>query len=97
MNLEDARSAVIVAMGRMNTLYQSPVFNEWVLVKLGSDQGLILAYQGPRAESSKRGFLRDVAPLRMELGQERLEIGNFVFVSSAHGTHFDACIRLGAT
>jgi len=97
MNLENARTAVIAALGRMNTIYQSPVFNEWVLIKLGSEQGVILAYQGQRAESYKRVFLRDVAPLRMELGQERLEIGNFVFVGAAHGTRFDACIRLGAT
>jgi len=95
MNLEDARTAVIAAIGRMNSLYQATVFDEWVLVKLGAGQGAILAYHGPRAESYKRNFLRDIVPLRTELGEEHLGVGNFAFVNTAHGTHFDACIRLG--
>lgn len=30
MNLADARSAVVLALGRMNALYQKPLFDEWV-------------------------------------------------------------------
>ena len=97
MHLEDARTKIIAAIGRMNALYEAPVFNEWVLVKLGSEKVVILAYQGSRAETYKRNFQVDMTPLKTELGQERLEIGNFVFVSTAHGTHFDACIRLGTS
>ncbi len=97
MNLEDARTAVILALGRMNALYQQPVFDEWVLAKLTSGQGAILYYQGPRADSYKKQFIADSAPLGAEVGQSRLNAGDFIFAPDASGTHFDACIRLGAT
>jgi hypothetical protein len=95
MNLDDARSAVILALGRMNTLYQQPVFDEWMLVKLTASQDAILAYQGPRAESYKGKFKADIGPLRTELEQRRLAVGDFGFAPDAKGTGFDACIRLG--
>lgn len=95
MNLEDARTAIIATIDRMNTLYRAPVFDEWVMVKLGQESGAILSYQGPRAESYKRDFQGDMVPLRAELGQEKLEVGEFAFVQTAEGTHFDACIRIG--
>lgn len=95
MNLEEARSAVILALGRMNALYQQPVFDEWVLAKLGSEQGAILCYQGPRADTYKRQFAADNVPLAAELGQNRMNPGDFVFAPDAGGTRFDACIRLG--
>ncbi|MBP6506150.1 MAG: hypothetical protein KA257_01185 [Opitutaceae bacterium] len=95
MNLEAARSAIILSLGRMNALYQAPVFDEWVLAKMASEQGVILAYSGPRAETYKRKFLEDVTPLRTVLGQTQLTVGDFVFAAQAGGTHFDACIRLG--
>ena len=97
MNLEDARTAVILALGRMNALYQQPVFDEWVLAKLTSGQGAILYYQGPRADTYKRQFIADSAPLGAEVGQGRLNAGDFIFAPDASGTHFDACIRLGPT
>lgn len=95
MNLADAHSAIILALGRMKTLYQQPVFDEWVLVKLAGEQGVILAYDGPRAETYQRKFKGDIALLRAELEQRELAVGDFEFVTTAHGTHFDACIRLG--
>lgn len=96
MNLADARSAVILALGRMNALYRQPVFDEWVLVKLAREQGAVLAYDGPRADSYQTLFKRDITPLRAGLDQRHLDIGDFEFVQTAHGTHFDACVRLGA-
>lgn len=95
MNLADARTAVIQTLGRMNALYRQPVFNEWVLVKLAQEQGAVLAYDGPRADSYQTRFKTDVAPLRAELEQRQLAVGDFEFVPAAHGTHFDACLRLG--
>lgn len=97
MNLEDARTAVITALGRMNALYRQPVFDEWVLAKLTGGQGAILYYQGPRAETYKRQFITDSAPLGVEVGKSQLSAGDFVFAPDASGTHFDACIRLGPT
>ena len=96
MNLDTARSAVIAALARMNTLYNKPVFDEWVLVKLASEQGAILAYGGPRGESYQRKFKDDIVPLRAELDQRHLAVGDFAFVVDAVGTRFDACIRLGS-
>ena len=40
MNLHDARSAVILTLGRMNALYNKTVFDEWVLVKLATEVGI---------------------------------------------------------
>ena len=95
MNLADARTAIILALGRMNALYHKPVFDEWVLVKLAHEQGAILAYHGPRAETYQRKFKDDIVPLRAELDQRHLAVGDFAFVQDAAGTRFDACIRLG--
>jgi len=95
MNLADARSAIIPALGRMNSLYNKPLFDEWVLVKLSADQGAILAYAGPRAESYQRKFKDDLVPLRAELDQQHLNVGDFAFARDATGTNFDACLRLG--
>lgn len=95
MNLADARTAVLQTLGRMNVLYRQPVFNEWVLVKLAREQGAVLAYDGPRADSYQTRFKADIAPLRAELERRRLAVGDFEFVPEAHGTHFDACVRLG--
>lgn len=95
MNVATARSTIIAALGRMNTLYNKPVFDEWVLVKLAAEQGAILAYSGPRAESYQRVFKDDIVPLRAELEQRHLSTGDFAFVDAAADTRFDACIRLG--
>ena len=95
MNLDAARSAVIPALGRMTSLYNKPVFDEWILVKLAAEQGAILAYSGPRAESYQRKFKDDLVPLRAELEQQHLGVGDFAFVQDATGTRFDACLRLG--
>lgn len=96
MNLADAHSSVLLAIGRMNALYGQPVFDEWVLVKLASEQGAILAYEGPRAETYQRNFKTDIAQLRAELDQRKLAVGDFEFVAAAAGTRFDACLRLGS-
>jgi hypothetical protein len=96
MNLADARSAVILAIGRMNALYQKPLFDEWVLVKLArEEEGAILAYHGARAESYQRRFKTDIAPLQVEMEGRKMAVGDFEFAPNAHGAHFDACIRLG--
>ena len=95
MNLAAARSAIIPALGRMNVLFNKPLFDEWMLVKLAAEQGAILAYSGPRAETYQRKFKEDILPLRSALEQQKLGVGDFAFVHDATGTRFDACIRLG--
>lgn len=95
MNLADARSAVILTLGRMNAVYLKPLFDEWVLVKLAQEQGAILAYDGPRTASYQSKFKADISPLQAEMLQRQMMVGDFEFAQAAHGTHFDACIRLG--
>lgn len=95
MNLADARVTVASALTRMNLAYGQPVFNEWVLVSLRADRGAILAYEGPRAESYKQQFTFDMASMLHELATQKLSVGDFAFAATAHGTHYDACMRLG--
>lgn len=96
MNLHDARLAITQTLSRMNALYNQTVFDEWVLVVLEREKGAILSsYDGPRAELYQRKFKEDVQPIRTELAQHKLAVGDFVFVPDAIGTRFDACIRLG--
>lgn len=97
MTLADARTAIIAALGRMNAAYASTVFDEWVLVSLRPERGAILAYQGPRAESYKRQFTLDLASMLAEMSGHKLVVGDFLFAAEAHGTHYDACLRLGET
>jgi hypothetical protein len=95
MNLPDAHVAVLQTFARMKALYQQPVFNEWVLVKLAREAGAVLAYDGPRADLYQAKFKSDIAPLQAEMEARKMAVGDFEFVHGAHGTHFDACIRLG--
>lgn len=95
MNLDTARTAINTALGRMNLFFNKPVFDEWILVKLAAEQGAILAYSGPRADTYQRKFKDDLVLLRAELDQQHLAIGDFAFVHDGKGTRFDACIRLG--
>ena len=95
MNLDTARTAVIQALGRMKSLYNQPVFDEWVLVKLARESGAVLAYDGPRADTYQARFKSDIAPLQAEMEARRMAVGDFEFIHGADGTHFDACVRLG--
>ena len=98
MTLQDARAAINHTLSQMKALYNRPVFDEWILVVLVREQGAVLSsYEGPRVEFYQREFKEDVQPLRAELEQHQLAIGDFVFVHDAAGTRFDACIRLGQT
>jgi hypothetical protein len=95
MNLADAHSTVSATLARMNSAFGQPVFNEWVLVSLRADRGAILAYEGPRADSYKKQFTFDIASLLREIASQKLSVGDFAFAAAAHGTHYDACMRLG--
>jgi hypothetical protein len=95
MNLPDAHVAVLQTLAKMKALYGAPVFNEWVLVKVARDSGAVLAYDGPRADLYQARFKQDIAPLQAEMEQRKMAVGDFEFVNEAHGTYFDACLRLG--
>jgi len=95
MNLADARVQITHALGRMNSLYHEAVFNEWILVKISNDHSSILIYEGPRSDTYQKKFKEDLVPLRVELAQQKLAVGDFAFAQDAAGTGFDSCVRLG--
>ena len=65
MDLAVARTHIATALARMNTVYGQPVFDEWAVLGLGG-QGGVLAYAGPRPDSFRRTLPDDAAPLRAE-------------------------------
>jgi hypothetical protein len=95
MNLADARTALIAAIGKMNSLYGRTLFDEWVLVSLKPERGTILAYSGPRQDKYKQSFTTDLKALQKELEDHKLAIGDFAFAASAEGENYDCCMRLG--
>lgn len=94
MTLDSARSLITATLARMAVLYGRPVFDEWVVISLGAESG-ILAYAGPRAESFRKNFAGDVAPLRAAMEEKNYEIGDFEFVADSAGPRHDASLRLG--
>jgi len=95
MNLADAKSTVVTALGLMNFAYNKVLFDEWVLVKVSKEDGAILSYEGPRQEGYQKRFKTDVAPLRVEMDSRKMAVGDFEFTAHGPGTYFDAGIRLG--
>ena len=79
----------------MDTLYQRPVFDEWVVVAIGSKGPQLLGYEGPRAESFLKTFHTDSVPLAREMQSREYEIGDFEFAQDGKGSRFDGCVRIG--
>lgn len=95
MTLDEASNAIANTLKRMNAAYADTVFDEWVLVSLKDNRGSILAYQGPRADKFKQSFTGDIIPLREEIANQHLAIGDFAFAPGATGTKHDGCLRVG--
>ncbi len=95
MNLESALSEIRSGFKRMSALYGEPVFDEWVLVALGSSNGTVQGYEGPRAAEFLSSFARDVGTLRADLTGEDLDVGGFVFGTGTDGHTYDAAMRVG--
>ena len=81
----------------MDTLYLKPVFDEWVVVNFSQGKASVLAYTGPRSETFTKQLHGDSAPLFAEMQGKHYGVGDFEFVDQAHGSRFDACVRLGET
>ena len=76
MDLASARQQIEQSFARMDALYLRPLFDEWAILSLAAQQG-ILAYSGPRAESFRKEFPDDVAPLRAMIAGRPLSPGEF--------------------
>jgi hypothetical protein len=96
MDLAAARQHIEQSFGRMDALYLRPVFDEWAILSLAAQQG-ILAYSGPRAESFRKEFPQDVEPLRAMVAGRSFSPGEFEFAADAGGTRYDACLKIGDT
>ncbi|MDD3180706.1 MAG: hypothetical protein PHQ04_10185 [Opitutaceae bacterium] len=79
----------------MNAIHGTPVFDEWIMISMRPNGGNILCYEGPRAESYQRQFLRDIQPLRAGMADRTHATGDFDFQLQAPGTRYDACMRIG--
>jgi hypothetical protein len=83
-------------MDRMRACYLKPVFDEWAILALGP-QGGVVAYQGPRAEAFKRQLPEDAEPLRARAKGKEFAEGDIEFVPDAADTRYDAFMKVGAT
>jgi hypothetical protein len=97
MDLATARQQIVSTLERMQTLYTKPVFDEWAILSLGAKHGGILAYVGPRMENFKQQLPADVEPLRAQVADRNLEVGDFEFTSEGAGTRHDVLLKVGAS
>ncbi|HVU16078.1 MAG TPA: hypothetical protein VHD32_04100 [Candidatus Didemnitutus sp.] len=95
MTLDQARTAILNAFGRMNAAYRETVFDEWILISIRPESGMILGYDGPRANEYKKSFANDVGPLRTEIAHQKMAIGDFAFATWGRGEKYDAFVRVG--
>lgn len=96
MDLAAARQQIQSSFARMDALYLRPLFDEWAILSLAAQQG-ILAYVGPRAETFRKTFPDDVEPLRALIAGRQFAPGEFEFAHEAGGTRYDACLKIGDT
>ena len=94
MTPTDAFSTIAATMARMSELYGRPLFDEWVVVRLGSGNATVERYEGPRHQECLAVFARDVAPLRREAADRAHEPGDFDFARAAAGNQFDALLKI---
>ena len=96
MDLAAALIYIAAALARMNTAYGQPVFDEWAVLGLGGQKG-VLAYHGPRPERFRREMPDDAAPLRAEAAGQPAGVGDIVFTLAGDGPRHDAFVRVGAS
>lgn len=96
MDLPTARQHIETGFARMHAAYGQPLFDEWAILSSTSTPG-VLAYSGPRAHRFGRDLADDAQPLVATLSGREFHPGDFDFVTEASGTHFDACMMLGAS
>ena len=95
MNFAAARQVIAHCREQMDTLYQKPVFDEWVLLLLERGAPKILFYQGPRPDSYQKRLHSDSAALAREMQDNTYAVGDFEFAPDARGSRFDAAVRIG--
>ena len=86
MDLAQAKQIVRSHLDRMDEAFQEKLFDEWALMAVFDGKGLILHYHGPRPNSFKDDFLRDLHSFREALVSSEHPPGYFEFSREAAGT-----------
>lgn len=97
MDLSAAKQLVETSFGRMNALYGTVVFDEWIILTLGSRMVGALSYVGPREETYRSQLAADVQPLIAEAIDDAKTVGDFDFTTKGTGTKHDAIIKIAAS
>lgn len=95
MTLKQATKLVGQCFDQMNANYRSVVFDEWAIVSLNDNRGLLLAYSGPRKEDFQKNFVADAGALRASLLRKEHGNGDFEFARHSAGTAFESFLVLG--
>jgi len=95
MTLEEFIPQVKACSKRMNEHYGRPVFDEWAVVSLVHHQARVLAYLGARNDDFLKNFANDLGTLRMELLNDKYQVGDFEFARQGEGTKFEAFMVVG--
>ncbi|HPC62158.1 MAG TPA: hypothetical protein PKX23_15965 [Verrucomicrobiota bacterium] len=95
MTLEQATALIQNCAGQMNARYGKVVFDEWAVVALAANKGLLLAYIGPRKNSFHQNFNADIGALRTGLLDPRYDVGDFEFARHGTGTGFESFLVVG--
>lgn len=96
MDLATARQHIETSFARMDAVYRQPLFDEWAILSAAAKPG-VLAYSGPRSAHFRQELPNDAEPLLAILAGRELAPGDFDFATEAGGTHYDACLKLGAS
>lgn len=95
MKWSDASALIEKTLAKMNSLYGETLFDEWAVVRLGTQPATVLAYHGGREEDFKTALPRDAAPLLQEAADRKFGPGDFEFARFASGSRHDAGMMLG--
>jgi hypothetical protein len=95
MDLETAGQLIQSSLDRMRSLYEKPVFDEWMILAISPETGGVLAYAGPRAETYHKQFTDDIQPLRGLVEGRQFTVGDFEFAIDATGPRHDALLKVG--
>lgn len=79
---------------KMNKIYGSPVFDEWLIADFRRSAGKALYYAGPRGSEFEEKFASDVEELRKALFSHNYKPGDFEFSRRSGGTRYDALVAL---
>ena len=95
MKVEQAKGLIVRCADEMSARYKKVVFDEWAMISLADNKGLLLSYTGPRKEGFKENFLVDAGGLRSSLLARAHAAGDFEFTRHGVGTGFEAFMVLG--